>query len=185
MNHSINANRCSRLSARRGQAQGLRPWEPRQRRCLYTPQGASRAGRGEPPLDPAARFLRRLAAEENAWRDSEGWGVFSVAQRKVFFHFTSERTSFAQPPHQSKVLGRWEVGVRGRREEALLQKGFLPPPPVCRASTLPHLKEPRCRMASNAGPFPESSHGTAGLWAAGCPCAWTPRNRSAEREKPD
>ena len=134
MNHSINANRCSRLSARRGQAQGLRPWEPRQRRCLYTPQGASRAGRGEPPLDPAARFLRRLAAEENAWRDSEGWGVFSVAQRKVFFHFTSERTSFAQPPHQSKVLGRWEVGVRGRREEALLQKGFLPPPPARRIS---------------------------------------------------
>ena len=173
MNHSINANRCSRLSARRGQAQGLRPWEPRQRRCLYTPQGASR------PL------TQRFAAEENAWRDSEGWGVFSVAQRKVFFHFISERTPCAPPPHQSKVLGRWEVGVRGRREEALLQKGFLPPPPVCRASTLPHLKEPRCRMASNAGPFSESSHGTAGLWAAGCPCAWTPRNRSAEREKPD
>ena len=159
--------------ARRGQAQGLRPWEPRQRRCLYTPQGASR------PL------TQRFAAEENAWRDSEGWGGFSVAQRKVFFHFTSERTPCAPPPHQSKVLGRWEVGVRGRREEALLQKGFLPPPPVCRTSTLPHLKEPRCRMASNAGPFPESSHGTAGLWAAECPCAWTPRNRSAEREKPD
>ena len=103
--------------ARRGQAQGLRPWEPRQRRCLYTPQGASR------PL------TQRLAAEENAWRDSEGWGVFSVAQRKVFFHFTSERTSFAQPPHQSKVLGRWEVGVRGRREEPLLKKGFPPSSP--------------------------------------------------------
>ena len=88
--------------ARRGQAQGLRPWEPRQRRCLYTPQGASR------PL------TQRLAAEENAWRDSEGWGVFSVAQRKVFFHFTSERTSFAQPPHQSKVLGGREEGGRGR-----------------------------------------------------------------------
>ena len=61
-------------------------------------------------------------------------GGFSVAQRKVFFYFTSERTSFAQPPHQSKVLGRWEVGVRGRREEALLQKGFLPPPPARRIS---------------------------------------------------
>ena len=157
--------------ARRGQAQGLRPWEPRQRRCLYTPQGASR------PL------TQRFAAEENAWRDSEGWGVFSVAQRKVFFHFISERTPCAPPPHQSKVLGRWEVGVRRRREETLLKKGF--PPSSSGMSRLPHLKEPRCRMASNAGPFPESSHGTAGLWAAGCPCAWTPRNRSAEREKPD
>ena len=121
MNHSINANRCSRLSARRGQAQGLRPWEPRQRRCLYTPQGRSRAGRGEPPLDPAARFLRRLAAEENAWRDSEGWGGFSVAQRKVFFHFTSERTPCAPPPHQSKVLGRWE--------ESPSSEGFPPSSP--------------------------------------------------------
>ena len=107
--------------ARRGQAQGLRPWEPRQRRCLYTPQGASRAGRGEPPLDPAARFLRRLAAEENAWRDSEGWGGFSVAQRKVFFHFTSERTPCAPPPHQSKVLGR--------REESPSSEGFPPSSP--------------------------------------------------------
>ena len=103
--------------ARRGQAQGLRPWEPRQRRCLYTPQGASR------PL------TQRFAAEENAWRDSEGWGGFSVAQRKVFFHFTSERTPCAPPPHQSKVLGRWEVGVRGRREETLLKKGFPPSSP--------------------------------------------------------
>lgn len=100
--------------ARRGQAQGLRPWEPRQRRCLYTPQGASR------PL------TQRFAAEENAWRDSEGWGVFSVAQRKVFFHFTSERTPCAPPPHQSKVLGRWEVGVRGRREESPSSEGFPP-----------------------------------------------------------
>ncbi len=115
--------------ARRGQAQGLRPWEPRQRRCLYTPQGTSRAGRGEPPLDPAARFLRRLAAEENAWRDSEGWGGFSVAQRKVFFHFISERTPCAPPPHQSKVLGRWEVGVRGRREESPSSEGFPPSSP--------------------------------------------------------
>ena len=133
MNHSINANRCSRLSARRGQAQGLRPWEPRQRRCLYTPQGASRAGRGEPPLDPAARFLRRLAAEENAWRDSEGWGGFSVAQRKVFFHFTSERISFAQSLPTSRKSwegGRWGSGGGGRK--ALLQKGFLPPPPARR-----------------------------------------------------
>ena len=115
--------------ARRGQAQGLRPWEPRQRRCLYTPQGTSRAGRGEPPLDPAARFLRRLAAEENAWRDSEGWGGFSVAQRKVFFHFISERTPCAPPPHQSKVLGRWEVGVRGGGRKPLLQKVFPPSSP--------------------------------------------------------
>ena len=103
--------------ARRGQAQGLRPWEPRQRRCLYTPQGASR------PL------TQRFAAEENAWRDSEGWGVFSVAQRKVFFHFTSERTPCAPPPHQSKVLGRWEVGVRGRREESPSSEGFPPSSP--------------------------------------------------------
>ena len=117
MNHSINANRCSRLSARRGQAQGLRPWEPRQRRCLYTPQGASR------PL------TQRFAAEENAWRDSEGWGVFSVAQRKVFFHFISERTPCAPPPHQSKVLGRWEVGIRGRREESPSSEGFPPSSP--------------------------------------------------------
>ena len=117
MNHSINANRCSRLSARRGQAQGLRPWEPRQRRCLYTPQGASR------PL------TQRFAAEENAWRDSEGWGVFSVAQRKVFFHFISERTPCAPPPHQSKVLGRWEVEVRGRREESPSSEGFPPSSP--------------------------------------------------------
>ena len=103
--------------ARRGQAQGLRPWEPRQRRCLYTPQGASR------PL------TQRFAAEENAWRDSEGWGVFSVAQRKVFFHFISERTPCAPPPHQSKVLGRWEVGVRGRREESPSSEGFPPSSP--------------------------------------------------------
>ena len=95
--------------ARRGQAHGLRPWEPRQRRCLYTPQGASR------PL------TQRFAAEENAWRDSEGWGVFSVAQRKVFFHFTSERTPCAPPPHQSKVLGRWE--------ESPSSEGFPPSSP--------------------------------------------------------
>ena len=111
--------------ARRGQAQGLRPWEPRQRRCLYTPQGASR------PL------TQRFAAEENAWRDSEGWGGFSVAQRKVFFHFTSERTPCAPPPHQSKVLGRWEVGVRGGGRKALLQKVF--PPSFPGMSRLPTL----------------------------------------------
>ena len=153
------------------------PLGPRQRRCLCTPQGASRAGRGEPPLDPPKQTLDGIM-------EVTGISLFCTAQRN-FFKTKPERTPCAPPPHQSKVLGRWEVGVRGRREEALLQKGFLPPPPACRASTLPHLKEPRCRMASNAGPFPESSHGTAGLWAAECPCAWTPRNRSAEREKPD
>ena len=40
---------------------GAPPLEPRQRRCLCTLQGASRAGRGEPLLDPtASRRSKRL-----------------------------------------------------------------------------------------------------------------------------
>ena len=134
MNHSINANRCSRLSARRGQAQGLRPWEPRQRRCLYTPQGASRAGRGEPPLDPAARFLRRLAAEENAWQDSEGWGDSRWRKGRSFstLHRNGLPSRSLPTSRKSWEGGRWGSGGGGRK--ALLQKGFLPPPPARRVS---------------------------------------------------
>ena len=124
---------------------------------------------------PLTRRSKRLMGE---WRLR---GYPSFVRRKGIFSKPSRNGL----PARRLPTSRKSWGGGGPGEETLLQKGFLPPPPACRASTLPHLKEPRCRMASNAGPFPESSHGTAGLWAAGCPCAWTPRNRSAEREKPD
>ena len=101
------------------------PLGPRQRRCLCTPQGASR------PLTRRRVFSGGLPPKKTLGGIVKDRGrlFFSVVQRKVFFHFTSERTSFAQPPHQLKVLGRWEVGVRGRREESPSSEGFPPSSP--------------------------------------------------------
>ena len=39
-------------------------------------------------------------------------------------------TPAAQPPHQSKVLGRGGMGVRGKGGETFLQKGFPSLPPI-------------------------------------------------------
>ena len=125
---------------------GAPPLKPRQRRCLCTPQGASRpltrrriCFGGKPPK-------QMLGGEMKV----TGISLFCTAQRN-FFKTTPERTPSS--PGMSR---------------------YCSPPP----------KEPHCRMASSGGPFPESSHGTAGLWAAECPCAWTPHNKSAERGKP-
>ncbi len=130
MNHSINANRCSRLSPRRGQAQGTPPLgTPAEALPLHS---ARRGGRGEPPLDPAARFLRRLAAEENAWRDSEGWGYSRWRKGRSFSTLYRNGLPARRLPTSRKSWegGRWGSGGGGRK--ALLQKGFLPPPPARR-----------------------------------------------------
>ena len=100
---------------------GAPPLELQQRRCLCTPQGASRAGRGEPPLDPPKQTL-------DGRMEVTGISLFCTAQRNSF-KTKPERTPCAPPPHQSKVLGRWEVGVRGRREESPSSEGFPPSSP--------------------------------------------------------
>ena len=83
------------------------PLGPRQRRCLCT-------RKGEPPLDLAARFLRRLAAEENAWRIVKDRGGCSSRWCKGRSFSTLHRNglpSRSLPPVES--LGEVGGGVRG------------------------------------------------------------------------
>ena len=115
-----------------GQARGSAPGNPGRgaastlRKARAALAGASR------PLTRRRVFSGGLPPKKTLGRIVKDGG-FSVAQRKVFFYFTSERTSFAQPPHQSKVLGRWEVGV-GEEGGSPSSEGLPPPPPARRIS---------------------------------------------------
>ena len=84
------------------------------------------SARGEPPLDPAARFLRRLTAEENAWRDSEGWGYSRWRKGRSFS--TLHRNGFpsrrASPPVES--LGKVGGGGPGEEGGSPSSEGFPP-----------------------------------------------------------
>ena len=53
-------------------------------------------------------------------------GILGGAKEGLFPLYIGTDFLRAEPPHQSKVLGRWEVGVRGRREESPSSEGFPP-----------------------------------------------------------
>ena len=104
---------------------------------------------GAPPLNSgrgAASALRKTRWQGRAALDPpkqtldgimEVTGISLLYGAKEFFQNQAGTDSCAPPPHQSKVLGRWEVGVRGGGRKALLQKVF--PPSFPGMSRLPTL----------------------------------------------
>ena len=97
------------------------PLGPRQRRCLCTPQGASR------PLTRRRVFSGGLPPKKTLGGAVKDGGILGGVKEGLFPLYIGTDFLLAEPPHQSKVLGRWEVGVRGRRrEESPSSEGFPP-----------------------------------------------------------
>ena len=103
-----------------GGTQGLRSLEPRQRRCLCTPQGASR------PLTRRRVFSGGLPPKKTLGGIVKDGGILGGVKEGLFLLYIGTDFLRVEPPHQSKVLGRWEMGVRGRREESPSSEGFPP-----------------------------------------------------------
>ena len=99
------------------------PLGPRQRRCLCTPQGASR------PLTRRRVFSGGLPPKKTLGGIVKDGGILGGVKEGLFPLYIGTDFLRAEPPHQSKVLGRWEVGVRGRREESPSSEGFPPSSP--------------------------------------------------------
>jgi hypothetical protein len=128
--HAASSSSTSIAEPHPAQAQGLRPWNPgRGAASALRKARAALAGASRPLTRRRVCFGGKTPKQTlDGVMEVTGISLFCTAQRNSF-KTKPERTPCAPPPHQSKVLGRWEVGVRGRREESPSSEGFPPSSP--------------------------------------------------------